>query len=468
MTVFPLKFAPLVDGYLFADDAGGYFLANRDFLDRYAADGLTGSDTAFLLNNGHAFEEVDDPAYLGFSYRWAQRLHRPQGLDYVILVPTLRCNLACGYCQVSRVNEGASGFDWTDDTLDKVLQFLGGMDPASAKIEFQGGEPLLRLDLLQRVRDFARNKFAAVTFTVCTNLQSVSEEMWTFLDAPDTFVSTSLDGDLSAHRRQRTITSVDTMQFVSNLRQAIGRLGQHKVSALPTLDINSLPTPGEIIEAFGSFGFRSIFLRPINHQGFARKRYNTIGSEQRWNDYHGRFIDALIEHNWTAPVPVEEFYFTHCLRRVLRGGHNQHVDLRNPNILGSDYLVIDFDGTFYPTDEARMVTRVGQIDLSIGDLWNGLNQEKLDVLNEESSNSFHPDCIHCPYQAACGIDVVDDLSRYGRIDLPKRDTAFCRRHTAIFGKIFELLYSKDEKVQKSLAAWAGIPEFDAALAPSLP
>ncbi|MDJ1632178.1 His-Xaa-Ser system radical SAM maturase HxsB [Rhizobium rhizogenes] len=467
MTIFPLKFTRLAADYLFVDDAGGYFRADHHFLDRYATDNLTGSDADFLLKNGHAFEEVDDAAYQGFSYRWAQRLHRPQGLNYVILVPTLRCNLACGYCQVSRVNEKTSGFDWTDDMLAQVLRFLDGMDCTDAKIEFQGGEPLLRLDLLQKVREFARSKFRDVTFTVCSNLQSVSDEAWAFLDAPDTFVSTSLDGDLSVHQRQRTVTSAKTEQFVSNLTNAIARLGQSRVSALPTLDINNLPAPKEIIETFGSFGFRSVFLRPINHQGFARKRYQTIGQEERWNDYHGRFVDALIEHNWTAAVPVEEFYFTHCLRRVLRGGHNNHVDLRNPNVLGMDYLVIDFDGTLYPTDEARMVTRVGQIDLSVGTIWDGIDQSKLDVLNEEATNTFHPDCIHCPYQAACGIDVIDDLSRYGRIDMPKHDTAFCRRHTAIFERIFKLLYSDDEKVHKSLAIWAGFPEFEPSLAPVL-
>ncbi|WFU06742.1 His-Xaa-Ser system radical SAM maturase HxsB (plasmid) [Rhizobium sp. CB3171] len=465
MTVFPLKFKPFGAGYLFADDAGGYFKADVRFLNRYATGKLMAVDRDFLEANGHAFNEIGDPAYMGFAYRWAQRLHRPQELNYVILVPTLRCNLACAYCQVSRVNESTLGFDWTDETLERVLRFLDAMTSASVKIEFQGGEPLLRLDLLEKVRAFARRKFQEVSFTVCTNLQSVSEEAWDFLDAPDVFVSTSLDGELSTHERQRTANAHDTQQFVSNLSYAIERLGQGKVSALPTLDINKLPSASEIINTFGRFGFRSIFLRPVNHQGFARKRFQTTGLEDKWSAYHADFIDALIEHNWTAAQPVEEFYFTHCLRRVLRGGHNQHVDLRNPNILGRDYIVIDYDGTFYPTDEARMVTRVGQVDLSIGDLWNGIDQSKLDVLNEESSNSFHPDCIHCPYQAACGADVVDDLSRYGRIDLPKADTAFCRRHTAIFDKIFELLYSDDEKVQKSLAVWAGIPELDPSLSP---
>lgn len=111
-----------------------------------------------------------------------------------------------------------------------------------------------------------------------------------------------------------------------------------------------------------------------------------------------------------------------------------------------------------------MVTRVGQLDLSMGNVRTRLQRRVIDTLNSEASNISDPDCIHCPYQAFCGVDLVDDLSRYGRIDMPKHLTHFCQRHTAIFDKVFELLYSNDPKVHKSLAIWAGIPEFDPSLA----
>lgn len=460
-----MKFKPFGDGtLLFADDAGGFFKADVAFLERYAGNGLNPNDEQFLEDNGHSFREIDDLAYTGFAYRWANRLYAPTNLDYVILVPTLRCNLVCGYCQVSRVNENAPGFDWDEGTLEAVLQFLDGLTTRALKVEFQGGEPLLKLEMLERVRDFCRQRFDHTEFVVCTNLQAVSDKAWSFLSAPDTFISTSLDANAETHERQRTITAEKTQEFLSNLRQAVDRFGTTKVSALPTLDVRNLPEPTSVIEAFTSFGLRSIYLRPVNYQGFARKRFAAKDSAADWNAYHSAFIDALIEYNWSANEPVEEYYFVHCLRRVLRAGHNGHADLRNPNILGHGYLVIDYDGTFYPTDEARMVTRVGQFDLSMGNVQTGLDRTALDILNAEASNNFHPDCVHCPYQAFCGVDLVDDLSRYGRIDVPKHLTDFCQRHTHIFDKIFELIYSADPKAQKSLAIWAGMPEYEPALA----
>ncbi|OCJ12973.1 His-Xaa-Ser system radical SAM maturase HxsB [Rhizobium sp. AC44/96] len=464
MNIVPLKFRQTGAGELiFCDDAGGYFRSTDDFLERYATDDLNPADRTFLKANGHAFEKAGDLAHSAFSYRWAKRLHAPADLNYVILVPTLRCNLACSYCQVSRVNQNASGHDWDEQTLNAVIRWLGGLTSETIKIEFQGGEPLLRLDVLERVRAFARQRFERAEFVVCTNLQEVSDEAWEFLAPQDTFISTSLDPTMALHERNRTGGGKITGQFVHNLNRALGN-SPTRVSALPTFDIDALPEPRDVIETYAAFGFRSIYLRPVNHQGFARKRFRTQNISSTWNDYVRRFVMALIEHNANAEVPLEEFYFSHCLRRVLRGGHDNHVDLRNPNIVGSSYVVIDHDGAFYPTDEARMVTRLGQIDLRMGNVNTDIDRSIIDVLNAEAINLFDPDCVHCPYQAFCGVDVIDELSRYGRIDLPRHLTDFCQRHLAIFDLVFELLYSEDVKVRAAIALWSGLNSVDPELA----
>ncbi|MBS7533299.1 His-Xaa-Ser system radical SAM maturase HxsB [Ancylobacter sonchi] len=457
MNIWPLRFRDLGRGsLLFADDAGGFFKGTEDFLDRYALNALTDEDQAFLHEGGHTFQRELDLSYLGFAYRWCARQAPRRQLGYVILVPTLRCNLTCSYCQVSRAPEGARGFDWTEDTLDAVLAFIGGLAAPEIKIEFQGGEPLLRLDLLERVRDFCRQRFGKAEFVVCTNLQAVSAEAWDYLAAPDTFISTSLDGDAVTHQRQRTRSTELTNAFFGNLDRAIEQFGSSKVSALPTIDIERPPAVDEIISSFVDRGLRSIYLRPINHQGFARRGRDPDVGLDRWNAWHAAFIEHLIERNFRTGTILEEYYFSQCLKRVLRAGADEHVDLRNPNFFASDYLVIDHDGVLYPTDEARMQSRIGRIDLSVGHVHHGIDTEKVATLNAASCNNFDPDCIHCPYQPFCGSDLVDDISRYGRIDLPKQATWFCRRHTSLFDKVFELLYRRDEATRFSLSRWADL------------
>lgn len=468
MKVWPLQFRKLgEDGVLFCDDAGAYFRTSEAFLDRYGRGHLTADDMTFLRQNGHTFEEPGDPAFVGFASRWSQRINPAKALTYLILVPTLRCNLMCDYCQVSRASEIAKGFDWDETKLAQVIALLDQLSTTEIKIEFQGGEPLLRLDHLEAIRSFCRKRFNASEFVVCTNLQDVSEDAWRFLEAADTHVSTSFDGTSEFHLQQRTKTSSAHAQFSANLEQALARLGEGHVSALPTIDPSKPPEPSDVIQAFASRGLGSVFLRRVNYQGFARKKYGFDPSLQDWTQYYRRFVRTLVAYNATADRPLEEYYLTHTLRRILQNGHHNHVNLRNPNWLGVDYLVVDFDGQLYPTDEARMVSRVGQIDLSIGSLTEGLDDKKVEALNLNASNLDDPDCMDCVYKAYCGLDVVDDLSRYGRIDLPRHQTDHCRSHIDLFDFAFELLYSSDTDVQHSMAVWLGVPRYSPALVPRL-
>ncbi|MEL7801677.1 His-Xaa-Ser system radical SAM maturase HxsB [Sulfitobacter pontiacus] len=468
MNVWPLQFRALQDAeFLFSDDAGTYFKASEDFLSRYVSDELTDADKSFLMAKGCAFEKVGDFAFNGFAARWANRINPAEHLNYLILVPTLRCNLMCDYCQVSRAAETAIGFDWDDAKTNQVLDFIGGLDCPEIKIEFQGGEPLLRLDILKRVRDFCRSHFVKSEFVICTNMQSISNEAWDFLDAKDTHISTSFDGTMALHRENRTKSEVVHDEFSNNLEVALDRFGSDRISALPTIDPARPPEPRDVIASFADLGLTSIFLRRVNYQGFARKKYDFERSITEWRDYYRRFVRELIAYNAKAEIPLEEFYLSHILKRIMRGGYHGHVDLRNPNWLATDYLVIDFDGTFYPTDEARMVSRVGRIDLSIGTLSTGVDREKVDSLNLEVSNFDDPECTHCVYKSYCGLDLVDDLSRYGRIDMPRHSTDHCQSHLNLFDFAFDLIYSEDPDVQKSLAIWLGVPRFSPALAQRL-
>jgi His-Xaa-Ser system radical SAM maturase HxsB len=456
--VWPLKFRPVdTSSLLFADDAGGFFRADNEFLERYASDALSASDLVFLSKNGHSYSTEYDLPFTSFAYRWTRRQSIRKTLSYVILVPTLRCNLTCTYCQVSRAPETARGFDWSDETLAETITYLDGLTTAEIKIEFQGGEPLLRLDLLEKIRTFCRSRFTRSQFVVCTNLQRLGPDEWAFLDADDTFVSTSLDGDFATHQRQRTNDNDKTETFFANLEEAIHRLGSKKVSALPTIDVDNPPNIETLLDNFARFGLRSVYLRPINHHGFARKMKPKGDVTARWNIFHAQFIETLIERNARTGNFMEEYYFSQCLKRVLRSDADNHVDLRNPNFFASDYIVVDHDGVFYPTDEARMLSRIGRVDLSVGRVATGIDQKKVAMLNGSSLNNFDPDCIHCAYQPFCGSDVVDDISRYGRVDIPRHETWFCRRQTSIFDKVFELIYRDDPATQKSLAHWIGLP-----------
>jgi radical SAM protein with 4Fe4S-binding SPASM domain len=121
--------------------------------------------------------------------------------------------------------------------------------------------------------------------------------------------------------------------------------------------------------------------------------------------------------------------------------------------MGIDYIVVDHDGTVFPTDEARMLSRSGVIDLSIGTIAEGWNTKARDMLNRHASNDDDPACRRCAFQPYCGRDLIDDIARYGRIDLPREETEFCRRHLHLFDFMFSLIYDPDTAVRYSLGRW---------------
>ena len=86
---------------------------------------------------------------------------------------------------------------------------------------------------------------------------------------------------------------------------------------MPTIDIRNPPDLDALIETYLRYGLRSIYLRPVNYLGFARRTPLRGDELAKWNALHSAFIDRLIERNYETGDVVEEFYFSHCLRRVL-------------------------------------------------------------------------------------------------------------------------------------------------------
>jgi His-Xaa-Ser system radical SAM maturase HxsB len=438
--------------FLFVNDTGSFFLANHGFARRLHRRSLTPGDETFLGARGHLVDEANGFELDAHAFNIAERINKAGALDYLILVPTLRCNLSCSYCQVSRAAEKARGFDWTEDHLEAVGELLDSLETDHIKIEFQGGEPTLRPDLIRAVIERC-GRFSDRQFVICTNLQHLTPEILELFDRPDLFISTSLDGGRATHERNRTKGRGES--FFTNLDVLLDRYGPGKISALPTIDPTAPPDIDELIDAFRSRGLTRIFLRPINFQGFARKRHSHSREQDGdWRAYYERFVRRLIELNWSDRSKVlEETYLSICLGRIFRPGRDRHVDLRNPNPAGLDYLVIDYEGSIYPTDEARMLTRSKVVDLRLGTVGSDWKGDTWRLLNSHSTNQFDPACNRCAYQPFCGRDLVDDLARYGRIDLPRTSTEFCRKHLWLFDLIFELVYDPDPAVQHSLKRW---------------
>lgn len=444
INLLPYTFDQIENNVLFSNDAGDFFISNEKLLDRILSDELTENDCDYLLRKGFAFNDKDDFYYNSYASRLKIKQSINKNTNYIIAIPTLRCDLACSYCQVSRANENALGYDWTEEILSSFKQYLLKFSNDAIKIEFQGGEPSLRLDLIRDIVNFCDENRINASYVLCTNLNRVSSDLINLLENPLFFISTSIDGSSEIHTENRTGDFEITSNVNRNYRQIVQQYGADKINALPTITDNDPDNVRSLIDYYVEMGQKNIFLRPVNYHGFARKNFHDESQQaHQWIETYLQSIDYIWRNNFENNLNVKEVGIENAIKRIFLPNYNSYVDLRSPNPALRDYMVINYDGEIYPSDEARMMSRIGLIDLSMGNIQSGINNDKKNEYNWNSMNEIHEDCIHCAFKPFCGIDTVDELSRYQRIDMPKHETYFCKVNTAIFKHIFSRINKAD-------------------------
>jgi len=449
----PFHFREVDGRMLVTNETGDYGFFEESILERFFGGALADDERRKLRDLSIIVDDSDEWRLAALMRRLRKAHLEPRDrLSYLIVIPTLRCDLSCTYCQVSRAALDASGFDWTEEHLSQFERFLDTVESDSLKLEFQGGEPTVRPDLLRRVIDICTKRFGAPEFVICTNLTRITPEIENIFARPDVSISTSIDGPLAAMTANRTGSDTLSESVFSNFRHIVERYGPEKLSALPTVTERTIADPKGLIDCYAAFGFQSIFLRPVNYMGFARKKHADLSRDfAAWDAFYRAALDHIVDLNRDGYF--EEFYLAMMVRSIFAGLPNGFVDLRSPSRFASDYCVIDFDGTLYPSDEARMLSRTRTIDLSIGTMASGFDEGKLAEINRHAINQVHPDCLHCAYMPFCGVDVVDDISRYGRMDMPKHETWFCRRQMSLFDLVFEKVAAKDRRYLDVFLKW---------------
>ena len=148
----------------------------------------------------------------------------------LVLRLTERCNLRCAYCYAAR--DGEPPFDMDEETALHAVELCcpaGG----SLRVQFAGGEPLLRLDLMEAVARFGRESGRKLTLAVQTNGTLLTPETCRRLKAIRCGVGVSLDGVGAANGLRvfpdGTASFDATVQGIRNLGQCGLRCGMTAV-----------------------------------------------------------------------------------------------------------------------------------------------------------------------------------------------------------------------------------------------
>ena len=450
-----------IDRYLITNHTGSYvFLETYKQLESLASehfDQLEDATIDQLLANNIIAEKVEYENKIKIlTTNLATRInHSLYGSILVLIIPTLRCDHDCGYCQVSRVSTTAIGYDAMISDIEKTIQFLKNLNTSSLKIEFQGGEPLLNFEYIKLFYSMAIRILGIETsFVICSALGPLNDEVIDWIDGKNITFSTSLDGGHSVHSTNRMSKYFNSYEkTVSGIKKIQSKLGRESVNALATITKTAMFDPKSIIDTYIDLGLNSIFIRPLSPLGFA---YNHVAINYTPNDFMS-FYKSCLEYIFLInerSIFVEEtalIYF----KKILSPVFTDYVDLQSPSGYLLNALVVNYDGNIFGSDETRMLWEMTRNDELVS---GSIKTDKFLTIKESNINlladsflSEQAGCESCAYQSYCGSDPLYHLTMQGDHVGNKAKSDYCRLQLLLFDHFFELL--QDESKREIISTW---------------
>lgn len=379
-----------------------------------------------------------------------------------IIVPTLQCAHSCRYCQVSRSLSDQCHTMSTAD-LDAACATVFESKSSSLTVEFQGGDPLLRFDLVKRAIERLAELNAVgkrrLRFVVASTLHQLNEEMCAFFAGHEVVLSTSIDGPSELHNGNRPLPTRDAHErTVAGMDMARSRIGPESVSALMTTTRESLDQPERIVDEYVRLGLRDIFLRPLSSYGFAKRNQAHLGyGLDAFKSFYLRGLERVLEWNRRG-VEIREVYACIVANKLLSTFDSGYVDLQSPTGSGSSVLVYNYDGYVYPSDEARMLVETGDRSLRLGKIGDSLQALLASPVRHElveaSLVGQTAGCQTCAYNGFCAPNPVDAQAQFGSMFTPVLQTEHCQRHMWLFDSMLERIRVADDWTLDLLHKWA--------------
>ncbi len=203
-----------------------------------------------------------------------------------------------------------------------------------------------------------------------------------------------------------------------------------------------------------TYGFTSIFLRPLNPYG----RANLLDyTSAEWNAFYARALSHIIAIN-DSGVPLREEYAAIVLRKLLTPHGTGFVDLQSPTGAGTGVLLYNYDGNVYPSDEARMLAEMGDPFFLLGNVCrtpyeDTVFSDRLVGMIKDTMLEGVPGCADCGFRAYCGADPVKHYRLQGDIVGHKPTSEFCEKNLYLFRHLISLL-EHDPIARRVLSGWA--------------
>ncbi len=376
-----------------------------------------------------------------------------------IFVLTLRCNQNCVYCQASSREEGSIHCSMSNEMMEASVKLMFRSPSPCLTMEFQGGEPSLEPKLIrygiEKAEEINQQEGRELSYVLCTNCRSLSDELLELCKQYHVLISTSLDGPSFIHNknRGREDSYEKTMTGIQKAREV---LGHEAVSALMTTSELALDYPKEIVDEYVKDGFTDIFLRALNPYGLATENDNWERYNERFVDFYKEAFDYIIELNKQGTF-FREVYASIILRKMLTPYTTGFVDLQSPAGTVNSVLIYNYDGYVYASDESRMLAENGDFTFRLGKISDEYEDivygEKVRKIGKIWANEALAGCSDCPVKAFCGADPVRHHSTQGDMYGFRPSSFVCKKNKAIIEHLISLIIERKDEVMPIFKSW---------------
>ncbi len=459
------RYKKVEDKYLITNDFGYFeFLSVSEFK-KYIQGELEKDSDLYLKLKKKGFLKIGKEEDL--ITRMAEKNRRLKaGPSLHIVVPTMRCNYNCIYCQASAEKMDSKNLDMDIVTARKVVDRIfqsktGGM----ITIEFQGGEPMANWEVVEFITEYARGLEEEIRgnielrFSLVTNLSLMTEERLNFLIDNGVRICTSLDGPKHLQNKNRPFSDGDSYEEITRWTEKNNEIDKKRdepvppINALLTISKFSLDKYKEIIDEYRKFDFPGIHLRPLSNLGKSGgEAKDKIGySVNEFMEFWRNSMDYILKINKEGEF-FSERGSTIKLTKILGDKDPGYTDLASPCGAVIGQVVYDHNGDIYTCDEGRMldedIFKLGNVDdMSYEEM---INSDTCKAMIDASLLENQP-CDLCVYKPYCGVCPVKNYGVEGNLFPQIRDTEWCKIRTAQFEYLFSKL--KDKKNQSIFKEW---------------
>ena len=395
------------DGVLLTNDIGNWCFLTLSEYQKYKFKDLDNSLFTKLKENNMLIDNqsVDSYTHQFNDYYW----YLSAGTSLHIIIPTLRCNLTCRYCYAYRVSEDALDRDMTEETLDATIDFIFTTPSNNYNLEFSGGEPLLRFDLIKRAiiraEKLAKEKNKQIQFSIITNGTFMNDEIFDFFKKYKVGICLSLDGPKDLHDSHRRLTKGNLPSYdqVINTINYLKEKGCPSLNALPVVIKDSLPRWNEMVDEYIKHGFTVMSFKFVSRFGFASNSWKKMSyTSEEYLDSWKKVVNYMLEQNKKG-IQIVEHLSVIIIHKFVTGLNSNYAEMTTPCGAVTGQAVYNYDGNIYTCDEARTMDEfiIGNVfESSYDDL---LKHEATIALKSASDlSSYHCD-KNCSWFSFCGI-----------------------------------------------------------------